>query len=117
MHLGLKARITMAAGLLVALIFLALGIVELRRQGRATVSAAKPVMMASQPAATVAVLAVAARAIDTGETITADMVHNFAADPARFPTVATPPEVIGKVATRALPAGAVIPRAAVDMAT
>ncbi len=118
MHLGLKARITMGAGLLVALLFLALGVVELRRQAaRPAVALSTPATAAPRPAAPATLFAVATRAIDTGETITADMVRNSAGDPARFPGAAMPSEVIGKVATRALPAGATIPRAAVDMAT
>jgi len=113
--LGLKAKITIIVGLLVALLFLVLGIRELRRgagEAEAPALAATP-----RAAAPVAVFAVADRAIETGQTITADMIRNAPGDPARFSAIATPAEVIGKVATRAVPAGAMIERTAVDTAT
>lgn len=107
----------MAAGSLAALLFLMLGVLELRRPARAAISAAPAAMSPSRTVAPVAVLAVAARPIEIGETITASMVHNASADPARNPAIATPSEVIGKVATRSIPAGAMIERAAIDIAT
>lgn len=114
MSLGLKAKVTIVAGLLVALLFLVLGIRELRRSaGEADAQAPAAPARAVAP---VAVLAVAARPIATGQTITADMIRNASGDPARFPAVATPAEVIGKVATRPVPAGAMIERTAVDTA-
>ena len=114
MSLGLKAKVTIIAGLLVALLFLVLGIRELRR-GAGEADAQAPAAPA-RAVAPVAVLAVAARPIETGQTITADMIRNASGDPARFPAAATPAEVIGKVATRPVPAGAMIERTAVDTA-
>ena len=115
LSLGLKAKVTIIAGLLVALLFLVLGIRALGRDARDAQAPAPA--MAARPVAQVAVLAVATRAIETGQTITADMVRNASGDPARFPAIATPAEVIGKVATRRVPAGAMIDRAAIDTAT
>lgn len=116
MSLGLKAKVTIITGLLVALLFLVLGIRALGRDAR-DAQAASTSAMTARPVAQVAVLAVATRAIETGQTITADMVRNASGDPARFPAIATPAEVIGKVATRQVPAGAMIDRSAVDTAT
>jgi len=107
----------MAAGLIAALLFLVLGIAEMRRQAPPAIDLAPPAMASSGVVAPVAVLAVASRPIETGETITAAMVSNASADPARFPAVATPSEVIGKVATRPIAAGAMIQRVAVDVTT
>ncbi|HKT75148.1 MAG TPA: Flp pilus assembly protein CpaB, partial [Sphingobium sp.] len=112
MRLGLKARIMMGGGLLLALLFLLLGVRELRRD------AATSAMAATAPAqprstAPVAILAAAARAIRVGETITADMIRNAPTDPQRHPMIATAAELVGKVATRAIVAGALIPRDAV----
>lgn len=112
--MGARARITIAGGLTAAVIFLALGIWELRRDA----ALPEPQKTArAAPAARSVVLVSAARAIEVGETITADMVRSAPGDPERFPNVATPGEVIGKVATRALVAGAMIPRDAVDLTT
>ncbi|HEX7876136.1 MAG TPA: Flp pilus assembly protein CpaB [Sphingobium sp.] len=108
MHLGAKARIMMAAGLLLALLFLILGLRELQRSP-AVAAPAAPVK-ATAPAL---ILAAATRPIRTGETITPDMIRNALADPLRHPAAATPAELIGKVATRAIPAGSLIPRDAV----
>lgn len=112
MRLRMKARIMTGAGLLLALIFLLLGVRELRRESVAAHAPAAPAARAVLP---VAVLAAAARAIRTGETITADMIRNAPADPRRNPTIATAGELIGKVATRAIAAGALIPRDAVGV--
>jgi pilus assembly protein CpaB len=109
MHLGAKARMMMAAGILLALLFLALGIRELRRAP----DLPTPAKAVSHPQP-VALLAVATRPIRTGETITAAMIRNASADPMRQPGAATPAELIGKVAIRPIAAGAFIPRDAVD---
>ncbi len=110
MHLGWKARIMMVAGTLSALVFLMLGMREMQRSAAAEVP---PAQSSPRISAQPVVLAAAARPIRTGETITATMIHNATADPARHPAAATPAELIGKVATRAIAAGALIPRDAV----
>ncbi|HKY80347.1 MAG TPA: SAF domain-containing protein, partial [Sphingobium sp.] len=109
MHLGAKARIVMAAGLLLAVLFLVLGVRELRRSPAPPLSASTP----AHPAPAALILAAAARPIRTGETITASMIRNALADPLRQPGAATPAELIGKVATRAIAEGALIQRDAV----
>lgn len=111
MRLGSRAKLTIAVGLIAAAFFLALGIREVRRASAAQVPAGR--MAVARPAAPVIVLARAGRAIRTGETITAGMILNAAGDPARFPTIATAAEISGKVATRDIPAGALIARDAV----
>jgi len=113
MHLGLRARITIAVGLSAAALFLLLGLRELQRQG----TAPAPIRPGpARPAARLVVLASAARAIAIGETVTAAMIRNAPDDPARFPLIATAGETIGKVATRPLAAGSLIPRDALDQA-
>lgn len=109
MPLGLRARVTILAGLALALIFLVLGIRELRNTSESSAQAAIPVPTAPVPTLS---LATAARAIRTGETITADMIQSAAGDPAKQPTMATTGEVIGKVANLPIPAGATISRTA-----
>lgn len=102
----------MGAGMLLALLFLLLGMRELRREGAAS-DRASAAAIRLQQAAPVAVLAAASRPIRIGETISADMIRNAPADPRRHPTIAVAAELIGKVATRAIAAGALIPRDAV----
>lgn len=101
----------MVGGTLAALLFLLLGLREMERSSAATVPAASSGAM--KPPAQAVILAAAARPIRTGETITAAMIRNATADPARHPSAATPAELIGKVATRAIAEGALIPRDAV----
>lgn len=110
MHLGLRARITIAVGLCAAALSLLLGLGELQRQAAPAVARPGP----AAAAARLVVLAEAARPIALGETITAGMIRNAPGDPARHPLVATAGEVVGKVATRPLAAGAMIPREALD---
>ncbi|MBY2930586.1 Flp pilus assembly protein CpaB [Sphingomonadales bacterium 56] len=110
MHLGWKARIMMVAGTLCALLFLMLGMREMQRSSAAEIA---PDQLAQRISPQPVVLAAAARPIRTGETITAAMIRNAMADPARHPAAATPAELIGKVATRAIAAGALIPRDAI----
>jgi pilus assembly protein CpaB len=62
-------------------------------------------------------LASATRAIAVGETISASLVRNAVGDVNHNPAAATPAEVIGKVATRAIPAGALIQRTMIDAGT
>ncbi|WP_257557721.1 Flp pilus assembly protein CpaB [Sphingobium sp. CFD-2] len=112
MRLGLRARLTIAIGLTAASAFLLLGVRELRKASAATVEGRDA---PARVAAPVALLVQAARAIRTGETISAAMIRNAAGDPARFPYAATSAEVVGKVATREIPAGALIARDAVGM--
>lgn len=111
MRLGWKARIMMVGGTLAAILFLLLGLREVQRSSAATVPAASSVVPRHQPQSVI--LAAAARPIRTGETITAAMIRNATADPARHPSAATPAELIGKVATRVIAEGALIPRDAV----
>lgn len=112
MQLGAKARIMMIAGTLAALLFLMLGIRELQRPSAAA-SSPLGAGASQKVGAPVVVLAAAARQIGTGETITPGMIRNMVADPGRNPQVATPAELIGKVATRTIASGAPIPRDAV----
>ena len=111
MQLGAKARIMMIGGTLAALLFLMLGIRELQRPAAA--SSPLGAGASQKVGAPVVVLAAAARQIGTGETITPGMIRNMVADPGRNPQVATPAELIGKVATRTIASGAPIPRDAV----
>lgn len=101
----------MVGGTLAAMLFLLLGLREVQRSSAATVPAASSAVTRHRPQAVI--LAAAARAIRTGETITAAMIRNATADPARHPSTATPAELIGKVATRAIAEGTLIPRDAV----
>ncbi|WP_313804454.1 Flp pilus assembly protein CpaB [Sphingobium sp.] len=112
MRLGLKAKLTIAVGLTAASAFLAMGVREWRKASAATVKSRE---LPAQVAGPAAVLVQAARAIRTGETITAAMIRNAAGDPARFPHAATVAEVVGKVATRDIPMRALIARDAVGM--
>lgn len=115
MRLGWRARLTIGVGVVAAGGFALLGLRELGgapRQEAQVPSAAQPTEAAPR-----ALLAATARAIRTGETITADMIRSAPVDPARYPLVAAPVEVIGKVATRDIPAGALIPRDALDQET
>jgi len=113
MRLGLRARITIAVGLSAAAMFLLLGLRELQRQGAAPPPAR---LGRERPTAPPAVLAAAARPIAIGETITAAMIRNASGEPARYPLIATAAEAIGKVATRQLDAGSMIPREALEQA-
>ncbi|EQB09611.1 Flp pilus assembly protein CpaB, partial [Sphingobium sp. HDIP04] len=111
MRLGSKAKLTIAVGLTAASAFLALGVRELRNASAATVQGqAAPVRVAAP-----VLLVRAARAIRTGETITAAMIRNAPGDPARYPYAATSAEVVGKVATRDIGLHALIARDAVGM--
>lgn len=112
MRLGLKAKLAMAMGLAAACVFLVLGIRDLRNASAAAESRASVPARAPAPAV---LLVQAARDIRTGETITAAMIRNAADDPARFPDAATSAELVGKVATRDIPARALIARDAVGM--
>lgn len=114
MPLGTRAKITIAAGLTCAMLFLVLGMRELSRAGEPGAQASIPVAISSvvTSAAPVLSLAAATRAINAGETITADMIRNAPGDPASFPSAATAAEAIGKVATMPIPAGAVVVRSA-----
>lgn len=114
MRLGSKAKLTMGVGLVAAATFGFLGVREL---GRSSASRTTPVkIVAGQPVQQSAgiVLATTTRDVAIGETITADMIRNTAFDPARFPTAATPAEVIGRVATRDIAANTLIPREALQ---
>lgn len=72
---------------------------------------------ANGSANTTLVLASAARNIDVGETITGSLVRTALGDVRRNGAVATPGEVVGKVATRPIPAGAMIERSMYDAHT
>jgi pilus assembly protein CpaB len=105
---GARAKITVVAGLLFALLFLVLGFREL---GRPTPMPPLPVAIAdsSQPA----IFAIAARRIETGETLTPDLIRSGPVPRALQGATASPGEVVGKVATMPIAAGTAIPRTAI----
>jgi len=103
----------MAAGLSLAGLSMIVGYKSLH-QPVAPAASAHPV---SAPAVTMLALAGAARDIAVGETITPSLVRTAVGDVSRNPTIATPGEAIGKVATRAIPAGALIDRTMIDART
>jgi pilus assembly protein CpaB len=108
MRLGSKAKLTIGVGLVAATAFASLGVRDLMR---APSDPVPPVMADLRPQrAPMIVLAASTRPIRTGETITADMIRNAAADPSRHSGIAMPQEVIGKVATRDIAAGMLISR-------
>lgn len=110
MRLGSRAKLTIGIGVVAAMGFVALGLHDFSSAEKPTAARAD---RRSEPPRQV-LLAATTRAIRTGETITADMIRGAAADPARNPTIAAPVEAIGKVATRDIPSGTLIPRAALD---
>jgi pilus assembly protein CpaB len=107
--LGTRAKISVVVGLAFAALFLMLGIRELQRPSPA---AAMTVPVAATPRP-IATLALAARAIATGETITADLVRNGTGEPGLNPLTAAPAEAVGKVAIRPIAAGTPILRSAI----
>ncbi|PZQ51990.1 MAG: Flp pilus assembly protein CpaB [Novosphingobium pentaromativorans] len=116
MRLGSKAKLTIGVGLVAACCFAFLGMRELARAAKPVADAAAR-MPIGKPEPSFTVLAATTRDIRVGETITADMIRNSRSDPARFPTAVTPAEVIGKVATRDIPANSLIPRPALGQET
>lgn len=110
MRLGSKAKLTIGVGLTAAVVFGFLGVRDMVRASREVPAVTQSSAQASPAPALV--LAATTRPIRTGEVITADMVRNAVSDPAEFPHVATPGEVIGEVAARDIPANTLIPRAA-----
>jgi pilus assembly protein CpaB len=110
MRLGMRAKLTIGVGVAAAAGFLALGLRELGAPPKAQV--ARTVGLPRDPAPAQMLLAGAARAIRTGETITADMVRSLAADAVRHPMAAAPVEVIGRVAAMDIAADALIARTA-----
>jgi pilus assembly protein CpaB len=105
----------MAGGLSVSCLFLVLGIRELRSPPRPTAAAPGPARTSAQPA--LIALAASTRAIAIGETITSDLVQTRVGNPTQNVMAATPAEVVGKVATQAIPAGGLIERTMIDTAT
>ena len=103
----------MAAGLSLAGLSMIVGYKSLHQSATPAVNA-HPV---PAPSITTLALAGAARDIAVGETITPSLVRTAAGDINRNPTIATPGEVIGKVATRAIPAGTLIDRTMIDART
>lgn len=106
---GARAKITVVAGLLFALLFLILGFREL---GRPTPTPPLPVAAIAesrQPA----IFAIAVRRIETGETLTPDLVRSGPVRAALQAATASPGEVVGKVATTAIAAGTPIARTAI----
>nr|WP_099185155.1 Flp pilus assembly protein CpaB [Sphingobium fuliginis] len=116
MRLGMRARVTVFVGLMVAACFLVLGIRELTRTPPSPAQAASPSRQGAATAPSPVFLS-AVRPIKTGETITADMVRNRPGDPQRYPYAATAAEVIGKVATRDIAANMLVARDAVGAET
>lgn len=92
------------------------GVLGIRELGRSSATPEAPVtVVAGKPVqANGVVLAMTTREVKIGETITADMIRNAAFDPARFPTAATPAEVIGRVATRDIAANSILAREALQ---
>lgn len=106
---GARAKITVIAGLLFALLFATLGIREIGRPGPAA-----PVALAARPESPQPILfAVAARAIQIGETLTPEHVRSGAVPVEAQASTASVSEAIGKVAARSLAPGAAIPRTAI----
>lgn len=110
MRRGSKMIVFIAASALMSGAFLYLGIAESSKSDQPA---------DSQPLTVVpkrdSIVARASRPIMVGETITGEMVVNVPFDPARHGTTATPSELIGKVAIRAIPADALIDRTWVDL--
>nr|WP_047167899.1 Flp pilus assembly protein CpaB [Sphingomonas sp. Y57] len=106
---GTRAKITVVAGLLFALLFVILGFRELRRPSPIRPLPVAAIVDSGPPAA----FAIAARRIETGETLSPDLVRNGPAPKALQASTASPAEVVGKVATQPIAAGAAIPRAAI----
>lgn len=105
----------MAVGLSVSCLFLVLGIRELRSPTPLPVAISASAAPAAHPA--VIALAASTREIAIGETITASLVLTRVGNPAMNVMAATPEEVVGKVATQTIPAGALIQRTMIDTAT
>ncbi|MDB5715686.1 MAG: pilus assembly protein CpaB [Sphingomonadales bacterium] len=105
----------MAAGLSVSCLFLVLGVRELRHPARAIAILPDAIRPVAPP--TAIALAASTRAIAIGETITADLVLTRVGNPALNATAATPAEVVGKVATQPIAAGALIQRTMIDNGT
>lgn len=105
----------MVAGLSVSCVFLVLGIREIGQPAK--VATARPA--ANAPALQPAMLALAttSRAIAVGETITAALIRTRAGNAMQYPTIATPAEVIGKVAVRPIAMGTPIDRTMIDTET
>jgi pilus assembly protein CpaB len=104
----------MVAGLSISCVFLVLGVRQLgqpARQAPIVSSTPSPAMTATP---TLLALASAGRAIAVGDTITAAMIRTRAGTATQNPTIATPAEVIGKVALRPIPLGAPIDRSMFD---
>jgi len=100
----------MAAGLSIAGLSMIVGYKSLHH--------AQPVPPAGTSSVnTTLVLASAARTINVGETITGSLIRTALGDVRRNGAVATPSEVVGKVATRQIPAGAMIERSMYDAHT
>lgn len=104
----------MAAGLSMAGLAGIVGYSSLHHQPATPQASAHPVVA---PSPNDLALASAARDIQVGETISSALVRTAVGDVARNPTVATPSEAIGKVATRAIPAGHLIERTMIDART
>lgn len=97
-------------GVVVSGLFLFLGLRELSQAPEEL-----PRIDATTSDARDSIVAKAARPIEVGETITGEMVVNVPFDPARHGTIATPAELIGKVAVRSIAADALVDRSWVDL--
>jgi len=115
MRLGSKAKLTIGAGVIAATGFAVLGVRELGTSPSPAAAATEQQQPHVEPSARL-LFAAAARPIHTGETVTPDMIRGMAADPARHPAAAVPAEAIGQVATRDIPAGALLERTSLDRA-
>ncbi|ODS92267.1 MAG: Flp pilus assembly protein CpaB [Erythrobacter sp. SCN 62-14] len=110
MGLSAKSKLLIFGGAGLAILFLVLGVIQMFRTPEPAVAAATP---AAAPA--VAIVAKAGRAIKVGETITGDMIVNLPFNPSLHQVVATPQEIIGKVAIRDIAANTAIAREWVDI--
>lgn len=110
MKISSRLLIIIILGAIISSVFLILGIRELQR-----VPEAVPMASETASAAQNTIVAKAARPIEVGETITGEMVLNVPFDPALHATIATPAELIGKVAIRPIPVDGLIDRSWIDL--
>ena len=113
MKLRKAPLVLILAGSLLAVLFMALGLREFLRPDTDSEIAGATAIVAEKAVA--GVVARASRPIAVGETITGDMIVNARFDPSRHARVATPEEIIGRVAVRPIAANALISREWIDL--
>jgi pilus assembly protein CpaB len=113
MRFGTRAKVTMIVGLAISCIFLVLGIRQIGRPSKpVTIADATPAAPA-QPAVMLP-LATANRPIAVGETITAALISTRPGNALQNQTIASPAEVIGKVALKPIAPNVPIDRTMFD---